>query len=92
MISHSLHISGKTLNSCKDVAYYLKQERIIGNVSENYTITKKDKEYIDEVGCKIVFTSDPNELWTKLKKKYNLDCAYFKTHMYYEGCIYDYSN
>ena len=85
---NNLIISKKNL-SCKNVTRYLKYLGYRGNVSENHTIMEDGSE---ENGCVIAITkiNDAKRLWTNLKSKFGLGCAYYDAPPIFQGCIYDF--
>lgn len=101
--SSTLSISSPHINSCQDVAEYLKQCNIACHVTPNYTVVHAPTDYsgtdkyITETGCQIKLgTHHPyliNPLfWTRLRNRFKLDCAYLEVEGKYKGCIYDYLN
>ena len=89
----NLFISSSYLNNCSEIVNFLKQNKIIGHVSENKTIIKNKEDIVEELGCKITWKCNPkeikNKVWIPLKKQYNLDCAYIDIEAKYQGCIND---
>lgn len=93
----TLSISSPLINSCQDVAEYLKQCQIACHVTSNYTVVPGPiaDEYITETGCQIKFGSHHpcliNPLfWKKLQNKFKLNCAHLEVEGKFKGCIYDY--
>ena len=88
-----MHISSNTITDCREIAQYLKQLNIAANVTPNSTIIKKDGKMVYEIGCAISYSCNVekmyDELWTPLKSKYGLGCAYVDVKSQYQGCIYD---
>lgn len=95
--SSTLSISSPHINSCMDVAEYLKQCNIACHVTPNYTVVPGPvaNEYITETGCQIKFGSHHpcliNSLfWSKMQSQFKLKCAHLEVEGKFRGCIYDY--
>ena len=89
-VSSSLAISRTEPLDCEKVAEFLGKAGIITDVTSNISIQRNGKEY----GCRLVqsLTSkgDIEHIWTKLRDKYNLQCAHLTIGNQYDGCILNY--
>lgn len=90
----NLWISSKDNDLCEKAKLFLFMNKVVSNVIENTTVlVDKTNEITYEKGCKITFKCDPktmkDEIFDKLKKRVNIDCAYVSIHSFYNGCIYD---
>ena len=89
----NLFISSPSIKNCDEIIDFLKQNKIIGNVSQNKTVIKNKHDIIEEIGCKITWNCRPEQIkkkvWLPLKKQYSLGCAYIDIEAKYHGCIND---
>ncbi len=89
----NLFISSTSIKNCDEIVTFLKQNKIVGNVTKNKTIIKNNNDIIEETGCKITWACNPEQIkqkvWVPLKKQYNLGCAYIDIEAKYQGCIND---
>ena len=94
-----LFISSDKIKNCNEIVDLLINLQILGNVSSNKTIIKKNNKYFLEKGCKIIIANHQNidskkdiekKLWEPIQNKFNLECAYINVSNNFNGCIYDY--
>ena len=93
-----LSISSPSIQSCNDVAEYLKKAKLLCHVTSNVSVVcvdAKKEQYEIENGCQIKFGSHHTYLvnplfWSKLKQQFGLECAHLHIEGKFKGCIYDY--
>ena len=96
-MSHTaqLHISKAGLR-CDEVARFLVQQKILGQVASNLSSQGSDDSMALEHGCSVYFTKYPlnerveiDRAWTVLSRRFGLGCAYVQTDEF-RGCVIDY--
>ena len=88
-ISSTLSVSRKENLNCEQMAKYLGKLGIITSITPNIS-AQPEIEY----GCRLVqsITSkeDVKNIWEKLHKKYNFECAHLNIPNKFDGCILDF--
>ena len=89
-----LSVSSKNIKNCDEIVQILKTCGIYSIVKSNKSIVNYNKKYVIENGCQIsMFTNnmtEVNEVWTTVKKKYDLDCAHLSIRGKFSGCVYNF--
>ncbi len=89
----NVNISSNKIKDCHEIEKFLKQLKIVANNTPNLTIIKTYGKMVNEIGCKIIYSNNIeemyDELWLPLKTKFNLGCAYVEVNSHFQGCIYD---
>ena len=89
-VSSSLSISRTKPLDCEKVAEFLGRAGIMTDITSNTSIQRQGKEY----GCRLVQSiSSKNEIeniWTKLRDEYGLQCAHLTVANKYDGCVLNY--
>ena len=80
---------------CQQVSEYMRQSGIPCEVTPNQTVVENGCAYTVENGCHIKLVQHSPYLvnplwWSKLQKRFGLDCAHLEVVGKYKGCIYDY--
>ena len=86
-VSSSLAISRTAPLDCEKVAEFLGKAGIITDVTSNVSVQRHGKEH----GCRLVQSvnskHDIEEIWTKLRDEYGLQCAHLTVANKYDGCV-----
>lgn len=86
-VSSSLAISSPAPLDCEKVAEFLGKAGMVTDVTSNVSIQRDGKEY----GCRLVQSvsskREIEEMWTKLRDEYGLQCAHLTVANKYDGCV-----